>query len=491
MSVPPPAADTIAAAAGSAATLAALVLEARRQARQTRRPVLVSVTEAVPPLDLLDATARATAPDYMAPERTPHERWHWEQPDAGFALAAVGAALTIAPVGERRFATVDRAWRALLDTALVDDASGGARGAGPLLVGGFAFEPDGPQDGRWLGFPAALMAVPRLQLAAADGRTWLTTNVVVRADGTPDMDPTGVGRLRAILLGERPAMPRVVLASDPAIMAPTCTEVPDADTWRAGVAEAAAAIRAGWLEKVVLAREVRARAPAPFDADAAIRRLRDAYPSCHVFALWRRDRVFLGASPERLVRLEGRTVAAAVVAGSIARGDDPAADAAQRARLQASAKDRAEHAVVGRALREGLAELCDDVSGPAGPEVLTVSNVHHLHTPLAARLREGRTLLDLVARLHPTPAVGGAPREEALAFLREHERLDRGWYAAPVGWLGRDGGGEFAVALRSALVRGAEASLYAGCGVMGDSDPAEEYAESALKLRPMRAALDL
>ena len=143
------------------------------------------------------------------------------------------------------------------------------------------------------------------------------------------------------------------------------------------------------------------------------------------------------------------------------------------------------------ALRDGLAELCDDVRAPAEPTLLTVSNVHHLYTPLRARLRAGRGLLDLVARLHPTPAVGGMPRDAALRFLRAHEALDRGWYAGPIGWLGRDGDGEFAVALRSALVDGGEASLFAGCGVMADSDPAEEYAESALKLRAMEAALGL
>ena len=470
--------------------LAALVAAARVRARQARRPVIVSVVEPAPPLDLVTALERAAVPDYAAPERTPAERFYWERPEDGFAVVGVGAAVTLAPVGAGRFTTVDRAWRALLASALVDDASDGAPGTGPTLVGGFAFDADGPRTDRWLGFPASLLFLPQLQLTSGGGRQWLTTNVFVRADGTPDADPTVIGRQRAILLGEHPAPPAVVLATggDGSV---AVTEVPERAAWQAAVADAAAAVRAGALEKVVLAREVRARAGRPFDVAAALRRLRDGYPSCHVFAVWRGARVFLGASPERLVRLDGREVSAACLAGSIARGASPAEDAEQGARLLASAKDRAEHAVVARALREGLAELCDAVCGPDEPALLTVHNVHHLHTPLRARLREGRTLLDLVARLHPTPAVGGAPRDAALAFLRAHEALDRGWYAGPVGWIGRDGGGEFAVALRSALVRGAEASLFAGCGVMGDSDPAEEYAESALKLRPMRVALEL
>jgi isochorismate synthase len=473
---------------GSASRLAALVARGRLQARRTRRPVLVSMVEPVPPLELLDALQRAAAPDYAAPEHTAVDRFYWERPEQGIALAGAGAAVTLAPGGEQRFATVDRAWRRLAAEALVEDASDGAPMTGPLLAGGFAFEPDGPRTDRWRGFPASLMLLPRLQLTVVDGRTWLTTNILLRADGQSEVEPSTLRRLRAVLLGERgeaPAPPR------PAALAGEETDVPPAPAWERSVGEAVAAIRAGALEKVVLAREVRARADHPFDVTEAVRRLRAAYPSCFVFALWRGGRAFVGASPERLVRLERGDVRATCLAGSIGRGPNPEADRRQGERLLASAKDRHEHALVADALRDGLAELCDDVRAPAEPALLTVSNVHHLYTPLRARLRDGRGLLDLVARLHPTPAVGGTPREAALRFLRAHEVLDRGWYAAPIGWLGRDGDGEFAVALRSALVDGGEASLFAGCGVMADSEPAEEYAESALKLRAMEAALGL
>jgi isochorismate synthase EntC len=135
-----------------------------------------------------------------------------------------------------------------------------------------------------------------------------------------------------------------------------------------------------------------------------------------------------------------------------------------------------------------LGLLCDDVTAADGPALLSLPNVHHLHTAVRARLRDPHTILQLVAQLHPTPAVGGAPRNAALRFIREHEQMDRGWYAAPIGWLQRNRG-EFAVALRSALVTGAQASLFAGCGVVADSDPDQEYAESLLKLRPMESAL--
>ena len=255
------------------------------------------------------------------------------------------------------------------------------------------------------------------------------------------------------------------------------------------MAEGAAAVRGGALEKVVVARAVGWRPPRPPDAVDALRRLAARYPDCHLFAVARGRRVFLGASPERLVRVDGRTVRATSLAGSIARGATVALDGRQGAALMASSKDREEHAIVVRALTAALAELCDDVAAPAAPVLLTMPDVHHLYTPVTARLRDGVALLDVVARLHPTPAVGGAPREDALAFIRDHEGWDRGWYAAPVGWMDAGGDGEFAVALRSALLDGEEATLFAGCGIMGDSEPEAEYAESELKLRAMRDGL--
>jgi menaquinone-specific isochorismate synthase len=140
------------------------------------------------------------------------------------------------------------------------------------------------------------------------------------------------------------------------------------------------------------------------------------------------------------------------------------------------------------ALYEALAESCDNVVAPETPVILSLSNVHHLHTPLRATLRQGKSLLDLVERLHPTPAVGGTPRDAALQFIRANEGLDRGWYAAPVGWIG-ESSGEFAVALRSALIHGEHATLFAGCGIVLDSDPDMEVDESNLKLQAMKSAL--
>ena len=473
------------------ARLTALLEAARARADATGRSVLISIAEpapAVDPLDALEALAHTAASDSSLAAHAAGGRMYWARPSEGFALAGFGAVLSFTAAGPDRFSQIDRAWADLHASALIDDPSGGAPGVGPALMGGFAFEADGARTERWDGFPAALLTLPRLQLAVVDGECWVTTTLRVGPDGRPDVEPAALARLRARALETPTRLPEEATdaASEDALLA--FADARSAAEWRAMVKRAVSAIRGGAMEKVVLARAVDATAGRALDVAAAVRHLRSAHPECHVFALWRGDRAFVGASPERLVRLDGREVRTSSLAGSIRRGATAVEDAALAAELLASAKDRIEEEVVRRALCDALAELCDEVTVPGEPSVLTLRNVHHLHTAIRARLRPGRSLLDLVGRLHPTPAVGGSPREAALRFSHEHEGLDRGWYAAPVGWMG-ERGGEFAVALRSALIAGREGRLFAGCGVVADSTPSAEYDESLLKLRPMQLAL--
>jgi menaquinone-specific isochorismate synthase len=249
-------------------------------------------------------------------------------------------------------------------------------------------------------------------------------------------------------------------------------------------------IHQGDLVKVVLARAVEVTCQKPIDVERVLRSLDAGYPACILFAFRSCGGVFLGATPERLVRLEDRRVETMALAGSTRRGATPDEDAALVGALLTSPKEQQEHAVVVGEIRAALAPLCQSLEIPAEPSVLSVRNVHHLATPIRGELAGELTVLELVERLHPTPAVGGAPRAAALAFIREHEPLGRGWYAGPVGWVDRFGEGEFAVALRSGLLRGRTAHLYAGCGILADSDPAAEYAESELKLQPLLRALE-
>jgi isochorismate synthase len=265
------------------------------------------------------------------------------------------------------------------------------------------------------------------------------------------------------------------------------------EQWQASVGALARGIHTGQLgvDKVVLARAHQFSQPRPIDAQAALRRLAESYPSCTVFAISHGDACFLGATPERLITLRNGTASTMALAGSVARGATQAEDDLLAQEFLRNPKERAEHAIVVRALRDGLATdgLCSGIVADAEPRVQKFPNLQHLMTPIRGQVARGRCVIDLVARLHPTPAVGGYPRQRALEIIREWEHLDRGWYAGPLGWVNRHGEGEFVVGIRSALVRGKAATLFAGCGIVADSDPSAEYAESGWKLRPMLAAL--
>jgi isochorismate synthase len=321
---------------------------------------------------------------------------------------------------------------------IIDDG-GEADGPGPLLAGGFAFREDGPRNPAWNGFPAARLVVPRVLVISHGDRAWMTTTVLVGPDGQPDADRDSFKSVETAMLGAD-------FSSDPVEPASSdyftvrYHETTPRSSWQEMVKLAVDDIRKGEFGKVVLARELRATASRPIDVVSILRHLRDAHRDSFVFAFWSGDSAFVGASPERLVRLEGRNVLASSLAGTIRRGATPDEDLANERTLLASTKDRAEHAAVRSALATVLADFCDNVAAPPEPALLTLPHVHHLHTLFSARLKDGASLLGLAGGLHPTPAVGGSPRAAALAFIEKHEQLERGWYAAPIGWIGRHGG---------------------------------------------------
>jgi isochorismate synthase len=265
---------------------------------------------------------------------------------------------------------------------------------------------------------------------------------------------------------------------------------PSRTSWETSVGTAVALIRQGALDKVVLAREERLFGGSPFSPLSTLARLRQFDSEATIFAIQAQGAWFLGASPERLVRLRDNRVDVTCLAGSIGTGCDEDERRWLADRLLASEKDREEHEIVVRSTMSALSEACEDVTRlPNTPRVATARAVQHLETPISAQMRDGGSVLDLVERLHPTPAVGGYPTERALSVMRELEEIDRGWYAGPFGWTDLNGSGEFVVAIRSALLSGRIASVFAGSGIVADSVPAAEYEETSLKLRPMLAGL--
>jgi isochorismate synthase len=447
------------------------IADARTRAGTLNTGVLLAVSAPAATPDPLAWFARAAA--------LTTDRFYWQAPD-GLTLVGAGVAREFVGGGAARFAQVDAAWRALLATAVLEPA------AAPRLFGGFAFDPDRPATGAWAGFPAGRMVLPRFLLTVERGEATITTALIVGPDTDARAEAARLEREHAALSATlTPGSPVAAPTGQPRVM-----DARPADDWQATVAALTGEIQAGALEKAVLAREVRVDLPAEQDPAGVLARLRAGYPDCFVFAVARGARCFLGATPERLVRLRAGEVQATCLAGSTRRATDPDEDGRLGAALLQSDKDCGEHEVVVRMLSQSLAPLCIDIQMPAAPRLLRLRNVQHLFTPITGRLRNGARLLDLVARLHPTPAVGGYPRAAALARIRALEGLDRGWYAGPVGWIDAAGDGEFAVAIRSALLAGRVAHAFAGCGIVAASDPAAEYAETQVKLRAILAALE-
>jgi isochorismate synthase len=434
----------------------ALFERAKAHAELHGRPVLASATVPSNPFDPISVFTDAVNIESRA---------LWLRPATGEAVVAIGAAHSLTGFGNQRFRQLSAAWRELVDDALIDtDAP-----VGPLLVGGFSFDPRRKPTELWDGFPDARMLVPERQLALRAGAAWLTTNLIAEPDTRRKQAPANVAHLR-------PAHAQLGLASEP---------------WQERIADLARGIREGTLglEKVVLARAHESQPTRSLGA--ALRTLARDYPSCTIFAFAYRDACFLGASPERLISLHHGAATTMALAGSAPRGTTPEADQRIADRLLGDHKERLEHALVVAALRGALDEVCTRVVVDAEPRVHKLTNVQHLLTAIRGQVEPGRSVLDLVEQLHPTPAVGGLPGARAAEIIRDCEDLDRGWYAGPIGWMDVKGDGEFVVGLRSGLVRQDRATLFAGCGIVGESDPATEYAEWGWKLRPMLGALGI
>ena len=405
------------------------------------------------------------------------ERFYWERPERGEAILALGAIARIESRGETRFEDVARGLREI--RARLRNQGDAPLWAGPLLVGGFAFDFDAAPSKRWAGFPCAQLVLPERLVIRREEEMWCCR--------------AGIGSVPSLgsEFAAAPESPFRGAAADESAPSFHASADRPLGAYRGLVEKAVGAIRDGDLEKVVVARSCTVVGSRPFETLRVLRSLRALHPSCTIFALAHGPVTFLGATPERLVRLEKGLVYADAVAGSAPRGQTLREDRRLARRLLESKKEQEEHSVVVRCVLEALARRCSALSAPESPRLLQTDGIQHLQTPIRGRLRDpsNATVLDLVADLHPTPAVGGAPRDDALAWLRCNEGLDRGWYAGPVGWLDPEGEGEFAVALRSLLLRGSEASLFAGAGIVAGSDPDAELAETRLKLRTALTAL--
>ena len=427
---------------------------------------LVSVTAEV---EISDPCAAVFA------SRLAGDRWFaWEQPDRGFAVAGLGSVSEAVSRGAARFEDLSRECARIGRGRLADEPEELPAGAGPVWVGGFAFDEGGAGSPQWSSFPPALMVLPELSLARVDGTTYLTLSAL-GATSAEDASRrlSGLRDAQLPLLDPHPSGETTIRS----VAAP--------GRYEEAVAAAVARIRAAELEKIVIAREVTVDAPSAHDPAALFGALRELFPSCFCFCAGSPEGAFIGASPELLVRRRGATAATVALAGSIRRSADPAVDDHLGEQLLCSEKDRSEHEIVARRIERALRRRAVWVHAESEPALIKVANIQHLATPIHAQLADPASAIELAGMLHPTPAVGAEPREPGLAAIGELEDLDRGWYAGPVGWMDAAEDGEFCVALRCALLRDRVAHLYAGGGIVADSDPAAELAETEIKLQAL------
>jgi salicylate biosynthesis isochorismate synthase len=403
--------------------------------------------------------------------------------DAGLACCGAGSAALLTAAGPDRVQAIESA-ATLLWPRVRSVLAAGAAPVPPRVFGGFSFLPD-PVEPPWKELGQAAFVLPRLLYTRdqAGARLSVAVSAEEAAAGPTTVEETLETALAALRASAGSAAGGPVAA--PPGTAPRLVQATRRDRveWAARVASIQELIRAGRAEKVVAARAREFRLRRPADLVAVLRRLA-AEPSALRFAFRLARATILGATPERLVARRGAEVRTEALAGS-----RPAGRAGREEELRVSPKDAAEHRLVVDAIAQALRPLCVRLDHPAEPEIHRLRHVLHLRTPFTGTLAGPTHVLELVARLHPTPAVGGTPTAEAMAWIRREEGLGRGWYAAPIGWFDPTGDGDFRVALRSALLDGRTARLYAGAGIVAGSDAAAELAETETKLRTMLDAL--
>ena len=456
-------------------SLRAFLAQCAARARAAGRPQLVSISLAVDDLDPLAVLESIFEPDQL--------HFYAERPAQGFAVAGAEAVLEFTAAGPGRFAAA----KAEVNRVLADTIAVGPLGepfAGPHFFFANGFADEAPADAA---FPALRLFVPRWQVARMGDSTVAVANLVVAADAPLDLLAAKVWKAHAKFRAfdyrsaqrkDRPSAPR------------HAEEIGGDGAYQRAVTLALEEIGRGDYRKVVLARARRLATAEEFHPLGVLNHLRQHYPGCYAFSIANgRGQSFIGASPERLVRVAGGRMHTEALAGSAPRGESASEDAAFARALLQSEKDLREHRLVVESIARRVADLGLKLEYAAQPRLLGLANVQHLHLPISAALPAGLHVLDLVERLHPTPAVGGTPRAPAVAAIARLEPFARGLYAGPQGWVDHRGGGEFFVGIRSALVAGRTATVYAGAGIVTGSSPEKEFAETDLKFQALIEAL--
>lgn len=448
-----------------------ILREAITKVKTSEDAQLVSITKKITEADPLAF--------FEAAKSTEKDRIFWTSTAEDFYVVGIGNAYEML-ANELRFSVTEKQWDNLLKEAIIHNPYKVA-GTGMLALGGMSFDPKRDRSGLWENYHPSQFTIPEFILTKNENTYYFTVNLQLKKDDHPVQLVKSIKQMEKTLLTTPVKMPKGASIKTTKEIAP--------NEWKNSVHLAKEAIENNQAEKIVLARELRLKFTKKAELTVMLDKLIQAQANSYIFAFEHGSDCFIGATPERLVKVEKEQLLSTCLAGTAPRGETKKEDASISAQLFHDEKNREEHDFVVQMIKRSIENYCTDIVIPNEPVIYPLKNLQHLYTPVTATLKNEYSIFDIIRQLHPTPALGGTPTEESLAFIREHEQLDRGWYGAPIGWLDSNQNGEFAVAIRSGLIQGDEASLFAGCGVVKDSDIEAEYEETKIKFLPMLSVL--
>ena len=404
------------------------------------------------------------------------DRFYWMNPNRTLAITGVGSAQTLI-AKEDRFQETEDLWRQALENAWIDNPYPEVPATGLVAFGGMDFDPLEVKTELWSKFELSKFYIPELMLTTYETDSYVTLNIFINKEETIDEVATRLrNKTEKFIAGKAFEAQKIEIKRNRII---------EPEKWKETVKEATKEMKEKRAEKIVLAREVRLSFTEEINITQVLEELHHTQANSYIFAFESEGDCFIGAPPERMVKVEKSHLLSTCLAGTAPRGKTKEEDEQIGYELLHDKKNRDEHEFVVKMIKEAILKTCTDVNIPSEPVLHPLKNLQHLYTPVTGKLKDAYSIFDCVKDLHPTPALGGTPTEESLAYIREHELLDRGWYGAPIGWMDSNQNGEFAVAIRSGLIQGDAASLFAGCGVLADSDPEMEFEETRIKMLPM------
>lgn len=407
------------------------------------------------------------------------KRFFWQNREKTFTLVGLGHAYTVTSDDHKnRYAFVEDAWQNLMQYADLD-----AHEQQPIFFGSYTFDPAKTPAEEWQAFPETYFALATHQLVIRNEQIFISTFYVSEEPITEEKKQS--------LRNERDELLHSAQVNGLAShIKPQITQTIERhkEEYLQSIENVTALIKQQQADKVVIARSLALAFDGDITSEMMLAQITAEQPESYLFIFENGQDFFFGASPERLVMVKDHDAYSSCVAGSIKRGSTKEQDDAYGSELLNDAKNLQEHQYVVDMIRQSFDENCANYTLPEGPQLLKIRDIQHLFTPVEGQLKDDASILRMVKNLHPTPALGGAPRGRAMEVIRQYEPTDRGLYAAPIGWMNAAGDGEFAVAIRSALVHDNQAYLYAGGGIVADSNPQSEYEETLVKFRPMLRA---